>query len=368
MDWRTVYGRREAVFAEMQAILDRAEREKRDVTEEELRRYRELEAELDRLLRQDASAAVPADPFAGEKRFLGPEDKLALVPPPVTLGEWLHRRYTGTDAELRAVGISSGGGALLPHPIAAFVIDLARSEAVAVRAGVTTVRLQTSDLAIPKVVSGPTAAWRNEHQLIPDSDVTFASITLEPKSLATLVRVSRELLMDSALAERAVTSEITKAMALALDAAILAGSGTDPEPRGILNTSGVATVSHTGALTYQPLIQAAGAVIDANHTPRAAIMHPSRLRELLSQTDSTGQPLQRPPYLDGITFFQTTAMPTGKVIVGDLRVVYLGIAEDISIEILRERYADYGQIGILAHARADVAVGDPSAIAVITIT
>lgn len=373
---------RNAVWAQMEAVGRRAEEGR--LTPADEARYAELEAQYDELTRQiETHASI--DPstrilpgaervVATERRFLGPDDRLATGPAGYSLGAYLRGRVLGdwgdVPAEARALGVGSGGSSLVPQPLAREVLDLARAATVAIAAGVTTARMEASTLTVPRLTKDPVAAWRDEHAAIAADAPTFDGVTLASKSLAVLVRVSRELLADAPLSDRAIRRSITMAMGGELDRAILAGAGVAPEPAGILNQAGVlthATPPGETTLAWSHLIEAVALVRTQNRQPTAAIMHPSRLRELMTQSDTTGAWLGAPGYLAGVQFFETATMPTDKVIVGQMDQVLLGLREELGLFALTERYADVGEVGLVAHIRADVALADPQAVCVVTV-
>ncbi len=91
-------------------------------------------------------------------------------------------------------------------------------------------------------------------------------------------------------------------------------------------------------------------------------------------TDSNGQPLQHPGVLDPFTTLTTSKLPTdlgagndeGVIYGGDMRQLAIGMRNDVRIEVLRERYADYHQFGFAAFMRADIAAIHPKALLRIT--
>ena len=98
------------------------------------------------------------------------------------------------------------------------------------------------------------------------------------------------------------------------DAYAVAGTDRDqPRARGIKNTSGVTSISMgvNGATptSYDPLIDAAAAVEDANETPTAQIFAPRTGKVLAKLKDTTGQPLAVPPYLQNIPRYTTKQVP-----------------------------------------------------------
>ncbi|MBA4783194.1 MAG: phage major capsid protein [Rhizobiales bacterium] len=182
--------------------------------------------------------------------------------------------------------------------------------------------------------------------------------------LAVLVKVSRELLQDSINIETILPNVLAAAMAAELDRVALIGTGTAPQPRGIVNFSAVQSIAHGAELTaYTPLIKARTLIKTVNHPGVSAyIMHPRDEGALASLTATDGQPLALPPAIASVPMLTTSALPvdlgTGTdesmIIAGDFAKLMIGLRHGIQIELLKERYADSGQYAFIAHMRADV--------------
>jgi HK97 family phage major capsid protein len=111
-------------------------------------------------------------------------------------------------------------------------------------AGISILEEGAKNYRIAAVSTVPSAAWRAESGALATSDPVFRNVDLTPRSLSFQFKVSRELLVDSANLESALFLAIGQAFAKELDRAGLRGSRTAPEIRGILNTSGVQSVTN----------------------------------------------------------------------------------------------------------------------------
>lgn len=305
----------------------------------------------------------------------GDEDQIARLP----VGSYLRALVTGARTELEeralSVGTGSAGGFSVPSILAAALIDTLRARSVAVRAGARTVPLESADHSWAKVASDPVPAWRAELGSVAESDPTFASVQLQPKSLAVLVRVSRELLADSINLEQQLPGVISGAMAVEWDRAALFGAGTGSEPLGVANVTGIGNVAHDAALaSYAPMVSAQTLVRTANAEPGGFIMHPRDAGTLAGLTDSTGQPLDAPRSIADVPMLSTTSTPVdggagsneSVIVTGDFQHLLLGVREDINVRVLTERFADTGEVGLLVHFRGDVNVEHAAAFATIT--
>jgi HK97 family phage major capsid protein len=89
------------------------------------------------------------------------------------------------------------------------------------------VQMTSDTMAIPKRSSGPTAYWVGEGSTITASDAAFTRVHLTAKKLATITRITSELLEDSVVA---LADWIAQDAALALteaeDSAWILGDGT----------------------------------------------------------------------------------------------------------------------------------------------
>lgn len=301
----------------------------------------------------------------------------------LSVGRYLRAMVTGAknDAERRALaeGTDSAGGFTVPEILGSSLIDLMRANTVAIAAGAQTVPLTSDRNHIARLASDPAPAWRSENAAINESDPTFSRVTLEPKSLAVLVKVPRELLEDSINIETELPRILAAAMARELDRVVFLGSGVDPEPAGLDTISGVLTQPHDAVLSdYAPLVTARKSLKGQNvERVSAYVMHPDAEAEFGGLVDSTGQPLNYPPILDRpepMSMLTTTQLPTNlgagtnetTIYAGDFSQLMIGLRSEVRIDVLKERYADNHQYGFVCHARYDVAAAHPEAFLRIT--
>lgn len=227
----------------------------------------------------------------------------------------------------------------------------------------------------------PTAAWRAEGGALATSDPTFRAVVATPRSLAFTFKISRELLADGQNIQSALYLAIAQSFARELDRVGLRGTGTAPEPRGILNTGGIQAVTNGAAgaslSSYANLFSAASGILSADGPmPTAAIMSPRSRIKLGGLADSTGQPLRVPDMLNTLKLIGTSQIPNNltvgastdcsEIYVGDFTNMYFAMRESVSIQLLQELYAATGEIGFACHMRADVVLNYPAAFSVVT--
>ncbi|WP_172651416.1 phage major capsid protein [Rhodococcus opacus] len=289
------------------------------------------------------------------------------------------RDWQGAEQERAlAEGTLSAGGYLVPTPLASNVIDLVRNQAAVIQAGAQTIPMTSQTLKVPRLTGEGTPAWRNENAAISAQDLTFDAVTFTARSLARMVIMSRELFEDSDPAASGIISKSFAAqIAVELDRVALRGSGTPPEPRGILNTSGITTTTHGAngaAVTYDFLLDAAGTVLAAGYMPNAHVVAPRSLVSLSKAKDTAGNYLAAPAGL--LPIIPTRQVPvnntvgtstdTSEVYTGQWNMLAIGIRTGFEIRFLQERYADNNQVAFLATMRADVQLLQPAAFVVDT--
>ena len=280
-------------------------------------------------------------------------------------------------------GQDTAGGYAVPHTVMPEILSAMTPASSLMQAGAGVVPLDHGVKSVTSAVVNaiPQAAWRTESGSLAMSEPTFRGVTAVPQSLAFMFKVSRELLADAPNMEAALRIAIGQAFAKELDRVGLRGSGTAPEPRGLLNTTGVQVVNYGGAnggslINYAPILQGMGAVMNADGPlPNAVIGAPRSVISLAGLVDTTGQPIRKPQLLESLPILHTSQIPvdlevgTGKdcseLYVGDFRGMYFLMRENVSIQLLREAFASTGEIGFACHVRADVVIPYPQTFAVV---
>ena len=390
-------------------ILTRAAEEQRDLTGDELAEHgrqvaaeREaadaMDAERDRQLAEVRAAATrrpspqtPREPvltreqsvydyLATRGRF-DPSDAEGLsfdrYLRGMATGDW-----QGADHE-RALAESSigAGGALVPAPLSARVIDLARNRTVVFQAGAQTVPMTSSTLALARLTSEGTPAWKSENATITAADMVFDRVTFTARTLVRTILLSVELFEDAdPSSEDVIARSFAGQMAVELDRVALLGTGSAPEPRGVLNQSGVTLTAHgangTAITNFDWWLDAIGAVRAAGFEPNAHIQAPRSSTSLSKLKEATTNAYLAPPAgllpmlttkSVPITVTTGTSTDTSYVFTADWSQLMVGIRTDFTLRFLGERYlADNLQYAFLAYLRADVQVAQPTAFVVDT--
>jgi HK97 family phage major capsid protein len=313
---------------------------------------------------------------------------------PLSFAKTLHGLITGEwrDAtpERRALGEATGaaGGVMVPTPIAGDLIDRARNMSRCFQAGAVTIPMDAQTIKVPRLAGDPVAAgnWRNEASTISETNMTFDAVTFTAQTLSFYVRASRELIEDSTAGggvEQVVRNAFAKVIAIELDRAILLGSGTPPEPKGILSQTGVTLTAHgangsvigsppaAGTIGWEFLVDALATVRSSNFEPTGIIDAVRTEQSLSKLRDTTNQYIAPPAYLQGFPRYPTKQVPINitvgtstdcsYVFTGQWDQAWVGLRTGFGILPLVERFADTGQVAFLAWLRADVQLAQAAA-------
>jgi HK97 family phage major capsid protein len=234
---------------------------------------------------------------------------------------------------------------------------------------------------IPVVASHGSASWIDEEGAYTESDETFGQVQLDAHKVGTIIKVSEELLNDSAFdLENYIAEEFTRRIGDKEEEAFLTGNGTG-KPTGILNATGGGQV---GVTTASATAITADELIDLYYSLKAPyrkkaiwVLNDTTIKAIRKLKDSNGNYLLQPALKDGEVstilgrpYFTSAYAPeiaagAKTILFGDLSYYWIGDRQGISFKRLNERYADNGQIGFLAFKRLDGKTVLPEAIKVL---
>jgi len=162
----------------------------------------------------------------------------------------------GTRRDLTKSG--DGGNLVATELVTGEFIELLRNAMMVRKLGARVLSGLVGDVAIPKQTGGATAYWVTEGNAPSESQQTFAQLALTPKTVGAFTDISRKLLLQSSMdVEQLVREDLATVLALAIDYATIAGTGSGGQPTGVINTSGIGVVaigSDGGAPTYTHIL------------------------------------------------------------------------------------------------------------------
>jgi HK97 family phage major capsid protein len=241
--------------------------------------------------------------------------------------------------------------------------------------------MTSQTLALARLTSEGTPAWKSEGASITAADMVFDRVTFTARTLVRLIQLSVELFEDAdPSSEGIIARSFAGQMAVELDRVALLGTGTAPEPRGVLNQSGITSTAHgangTAITNFDWWLDAIGAVRSAGFEPNAHIQAPRSSTSLSKLKEATtnaylAAPSGLLPMLTTksipINVTTGTSTDTSYVFTADWSNLMVGIRTDFNLRFLGERYlADSLTYAFLAYLRADVQLAQPTAFVVDT--
>ena len=203
---------------------------------------------------------------------------------------------TGQMAEeFRAVAMTSGNSAVIPVTVLNQIVE--KLESYGNILPLITKMNYPAGVAIPTSELASPAVWTTENDMSTNGiavegkvtgSVTFAAYPLvKAIGLSFLARVQ-----TLSAFEAAVANNVSAAMAKAMEAAIISGTGSG-QPKGILKETAVKTVELSKALSYEDIIKIKKAIPSAYRTGAVLVMNEATFYSFLSIVDKQGQPVAR---------------------------------------------------------------------------
>ena len=309
-------------------------------------------------------------------------------------------RFTRAAAdEVRALGEGSGGGAINPISWSASVIDYLYPMSILGKVGATRVPMAAQQVVVPQLTGVPSPTWIAENGSIGlDAGPAFSSVILDASGgFKDITLISLELAMDAYVSgglSDYLAQQIAIRMALAVDSAAFYGIASNVGNPGFSHESGVQLrkyAAHSGTTGQAPadtseLSAMVAAVKAANAEPTAFVTSPQLEAKLSSLTGtdasfpmfwpvptnaqaqwdnrvvSTTVSVTETDPASGTVPAQTGGTMTS-IYLADWRRFLLGVRLDLTMQVLRERYVDQGQIGLFGFGRYSTRLSHPEAAA-----
>lgn len=258
------------------------------------------------------------------------------------------------------VGTDNAGGYLVATDHQSF-IEALYNAMVCTKLGARTMNNLQGNVSIPKLATGTSTYWVAEASAPTEGQPVFANLTLSAKNLASYVEISRNLIIQSdPSVEAVVQADITTAIAVALDTAALAGSGSSNQPQGILGTTGVNSVSFSsaGAPTFAEIVSIESAISadNAMGANMAWVTTPALAGTLKTTTKDSGSGrfVNENNEMLGYSVNPTSSMTANTVLLGDFS--QLIIAQFGALEVITERSASTALLTLGLHLACDIGV------------
>lgn len=201
-----------------------------------------------------ADAKTPEEAAAAKKQIF--DDKMKDAPhnedkkhAKTVIGTFLKGMAEGDPSVVKDLGTASdGGGYLVPLEFSTTLIELLYKLPV-IRPYATVLQMSSDSLQVPVETSTVNANWTAELATITQSDPSFGEVILNANNLIGISRMSRQILMDSAINQNLtdwIMGRFAAAIGRAEDTAFMVGSGTG-QPKGLRQYTGYHTIAQAGA-------------------------------------------------------------------------------------------------------------------------
>ena len=337
----------------------------------------ERQASLDRELSQPTTNPITNQPAASGKA------KDGRASDEYTRSFWALMRNKSVSHEVYnalKIGQDDHGGFLAPDEFQRTLLDALQEQNI-FRQLAHVITTSSGDRKIPVVASKGTAAWIDEEAAYPESDDTFGLVSIGAYKLATMIKVSEELLNDGVFDIAAyIATEFARRIGAAEEEAFFTGNGTG-KPTGVLNATGGAelgvTTAGATAITMDEVMDLFYALRSPYRRNANFLMNDATVKALRKLKNASGdyiwQPsvtagapdtiLNRPVYTSA--FMPTIAGGAKSILFGDLGYYWVADREGRSFKRLNELYAPTGQVGFLASERVDGKLILPEAVKVL---
>ena len=325
----------------------------------------ERQAAIDNELAQATSKPITEKPGTPSEKL-----KAGIASDEYKAAFWQNLRCKNPEREVinaLQIGTDSEGGVLAPDEYQRTLIEALQDQNI-FRKLAHVIHTSSGENRIPVAASKGTAAWIEEAAMYPESDDTFGMISIGAYKLATMIKVSEELLNDSVFDVPAyIAKEFARRIGAAEEEAFFVGDGKG-KPTGILAAGGAEVGVSAASATAVTMDE----IMDLFYSLRAPyrrnsvfIMNDSTvkaLRKLKTQNgDYIWQPsvqLGEPDRLLGRPIYTSTFMPgleagAKGILFGDLGYYWVADRQGRKFKRLNELYAPTGQVGFLSSERVD---------------
>lgn len=364
--------KRNSLVDKLDAIVKAAEAETRAMTEDENKEFDSITEEIRSIdgtiekLRANEDLGKITEPTPAQDSTAEAEKRSFAA------------YIRGNLEEFRDGGmVKTDNGVIIPQTIAKKIIetlkDICPIYAMASKFNVK------GDLVFPSYddTTGPIATYAEEFTALTSKSGSFKGITLKGYLVGALTKVSVSLINNSAFDLTGyVVTKIAEAMEEFLEKELL--SGTEGKMTGLASCKQGIAAAATSVITADELIDLQSEVKQRFQKDAAWIMSNGTFKAIRKLKNADGEYLLNKDLANGFGWmllgrpvYVSDAMPemaAGKVAVffGDYSGLYVKIAEGISVQVLKERYADEHVYGVIAWGEFDSKIVEEQKVAKLT--
>ena len=265
------------------------------------------------------------------------------------------------------VGTDSEGGYLVPDEFEHTLVEALEEENF-FRSIATVIRTSSGDRKIPVVATKGTASWIDEEGAYPESDDSFGQVSIGAYKVATMLKVSDELLNDSVFdLEAYISKEFGRRIGAKEEEAFFTGDGKG-KPTGIFNAAGGASDGVTTAaagITFDDVMDLFYAVKSPYRKKAVWVLNDTTVKALRKLKDNNGNYIWQPSVQAGqpdmilnrpyhtSAYVPEVAAGAKVMAFGDFSYYWIADRQGRSFKRLNELFAANGQVGFLASQRVD---------------
>ena len=278
-----------------------------------------------------------------------------------------HEHYKLNDVSLDSMGY------LLPRRLEAKLVNAMNT--ISVLRPLCTEVTTAGDSELPIVNGHGKASWVPEGHPIPMVKDAFDRVNLNSHKLAAIIRVTSELLKDSAVdIEAYLANTFADRMAVGEEEAFIAGDGMG-KPLGLIHQAKVGCETQTaGTVSIEDVLNLIFSVPEKHRRNGTLLMNDNMLLSLYKQCAAQGQNLWLGKTNDGKndTFFgyrivRCASMPDAAsgsmpILFGDFKQVYINNNGYRSIKRLDQLFIANDHIGFLMAERVGIKLMVPDAV------
>ncbi len=265
------------------------------------------------------------------------------------------------------VGTDSEGGYLVPDEFEHTLVEALEEENF-FRSIATVIQTSSGDRKIPVVATKGTASWIDEEGAYPESDDSFGQVSIGAYKVATMLKVSDELLNDSVFnLEAYISKEFGRRIGTKEEEAFFTGDGKG-KPTGIFNATGGASDGVTTVaanITFDDVMDLYYAVKSPYRKKAVWVLNDTTVKALRKLKDNNGNYIWQPSVQAGqpdmilnrpyhtSAYVPEIAAGAKVMAFGDFSYYWIADRQGRSFKRLNELFAATGQVGFLASQRVD---------------
>ncbi len=340
----------------------------------------EDQMEMDAKLSAATSAPVHADPMVPARK---PVIASKTGTPEYNKAFWDMMRGNSTP-EIRdalSIGVDQNGGYTVPDEFEHQLLQ-ALEENNIFRSLAHTIHTNSGTRTIPIAADAGAATWIEEGSAIQEADMTFSQETISAYKMGTMVKVSNELLNDSAFNIAAyIAQRFGVRFGNAEEDAFINGTGpsqnpqvTPSKPTGILTSltpSAGNTTAGATSVTFDNIYKLYYSLKSPYRRKAAFLCNETLLLQLMLLKDGNGnyiwkpglenakpdsilgRPIYTSSYMPGITGVANTDKNKKVLLFGDFSYYWIADRQNRTLKRLNELYAVTDQVGFIGTQRVD---------------